>query len=345
MARKKRKILPVKKTTYTGLLGPQTQGNVQRGAFRQPTGMTSITQGQGLGEVGGESLTDSFLTPLLAAKGAKKTVEDMHSGGQKLGEGISSIPDYAEKTWDYLGDRASDIGNVFSDSPANVTQMQGSTNYSPAVAGARPVSTTGYNAPNRIPPNANANFYSQTPVAEQLTKGMLSQGASPSTVGSGGTLDLPPTHMDIFKTMPTDFGKGITGAYSGGYNAMQQGQGIFAPSAEMVEASGGLLEGMGATGKYAGDAYTGMQGAQGAEAATAAAGAEASLLSKVGSLAGIGLNAYDIAEQGVTANNMMGLLGSGVLASTAMLGLANSWNPVGWALLAASAVGSLTDWW
>ena len=81
----------------------------------------------------------------------------------------------------------------------------------------------------------------------------------------------------------------------------------------------------------------------GAEVGSVAA--EASALSKIGSIAGIGLNAYDMANQGITANNMMGLLGSGIMAGTTMLGLANAWNPVGWALLGASALGSLTDWW
>ena len=86
------------------------------------------------------------------------------------------------------------------------------------------------------------------------------------------------------------------------------------------------------------------QGLQNTSKAATAAG-EASMLSKAGSLAGIGLNAYDMFDQGITANNTMGLLGSGIMAGTTMLGLSNAWNPVGWALLGASAVGGLTDWW
>ena len=323
--RKKRKILPVTRNLYTGLLGPQTQGHTQRGAYRPPTGMTSITQG-GLGQVEEDSVFEQYTD---AATGIKDAYE--------MGQEVRKLPDYAKKAGDYVGDTVTDVGNWFSDSPKSVTQLQGSTNYSPAVSGARQPITAGYQPPVTNP-NINPNFYSQT--APQAS-GMLSQGASPSTAGSGGTLNLPPTHYDIFKQYPTNFGQGITGAYSGGYNALGQGQGVFAPSAEMVEASGGLLEGMGASGKYAGDAYTGMQA--GAEVGSAAA--EASALSKIGSIAGLGLNAYDIANQGVTANNMMGLMGSGIMASTAMLGLSQAWNPVGWALLGASALGSLTDWW
>ena len=325
MARKKRKLLPVKQSTYTGLLGPQAKGQTQRSAYRQPTGMTSITQG-GLGQVEEDSVFEQYTD---AATGIKDAYE--------MGQEVRKLPDYAEKAGDYVGDTVTDVGNWFSDSPKSVTQLQGSTNYSPAVSGARQPITAGYQPPVTNP-NINPNFYSQT--APQAS-GMLSQGASPSAAGSGGTLNLPPTHYDIFKQYPTNFGQGITGAYSGGYNALGQGQGVFAPSAEMVEASGGLLEGMGSSGKYAGDAYTGMQA--GAEVGSAAA--EASALSKIGSIAGLGLNAYDIANQGVTANNMMGLMGSGIMASTAMLGLSQAWNPVGWALLGASALGSLTDWW
>ena len=325
MARKKRKILPVTRNLYTGLLGPQTQGQTQRGAYRPPPGMTSITQG-GLGQVEEDSVFEQYTD---AATGIKDAYE--------MGQEVRKLPDYAKKAGDYVGDTVTDVGNWFSDSPKSVTQLQGSTNYSPAVSGARQPITAGYQPPVTNP-NINPNFYSQT--APQAS-GMLSQGASPSTAGSGGTLNLPPTHYDIFKQYPTNFGQGITGAYSGGYNALGQGQGVFAPSAEMVEASGGLLEGMGASGKYAGDAYTGMQA--GAEVGSAAA--EASALSKIGSIAGIGLNAFDMANQGVTANNMMGLMGSGIMASKAMLGLSQAWNPVGWALLGASALGSLTDWW
>ena len=90
---------------------------------------------------------------------------------------------------------------------------------------------------------------------------------------------------------------------------------------------------------------TGLQDTGEAATAIDAAAGEASMLSKVGALAGLGLNAYDIAENGLTGSNAMGLAGSGVLAGTTMLGLSQAWNPVGWALLGGSAVGGLTDWW
>ena len=51
-------------------------------------------------------------------------------------------------------------------------------------------------------------------------------------------------------------------------------------------------------------------------------------------------------QQGVTGGNLLGLGGSALLGANALgIGLANSWNPLGWAMLAGSAAGSLFDWW
>ena len=80
-------------------------------------------------------------------------------------------------------------------------------------------------------------------------------------------------------------------------------------------------------------------------------------LGALGSAAGVGMNIYDMFDQGVTPGNMMGLMGSGMLGASALgsmgvmsgatagLGLANAWNPIGWALLGGSVAGSLFDWW
>ena len=70
---------------------------------------------------------------------------------------------------------------------------------------------------------------------------------------------------------------------------------------------------------------------------TPAAGSD--LMGAAGSALGAGLNIYDMTQQGVTAGNALGLGGS------ALLGLSNAWNPLGWAMLGTSAAGSLFDWW
>ena len=332
--RKKRKILPVTRNLYTGLLGPQTQGQTQRGAYRAPTGMTSITQG-GLGQVEEDSVFEQYTD---AATGIKDAYE--------MGQEVKKLPDYAKKAGDYVGDTVTDVGNWFSDSPKSVTQLQGSTNYSPAVGFAKQSPTTGIttgSAPKfNFYENVNPNF---GPQHETLQSGVLSQGGA-GTVPSpyypmagppelGGTLSQggmgATASAGMGTTVPLDYGI--------------QGGSTWAEAIANTGGQGSTLMGdvVGQGSKYAGDAYTGMQA--GEEAIASAGAAEASALSKIGSIAGIGLNAYDIANQGVTANNMMGLLGSGIMAGTTMLGLANAWNPVGWALLGASAIGSLTDWW
>ncbi len=73
--------------------------------------------------------------------------------------------------------------------------------------------------------------------------------------------------------------------------------------------------------------------------ASSAAGAGSDLMGNAGAALGAGLNIYDMTQQGVTAGNALGLGGS------ALLGLSNAWNPLGWAMLGTSAAGSLFDWW
>jgi hypothetical protein len=59
---------------------------------------------------------------------------------------------------------------------------------------------------------------------------------------------------------------------------------------------------------------------------------------------GVGMNVADMFDQGVTFGNATGAIGSGILGASALgIGAANAWNPVGWALLAASAADSIFD--
>mgnify|MGYP003660526946 FL=1 len=93
-----------------------------------------------------------------------------------------------------------------------------------------------------------------------------------------------------------------------------------------------------------GGAFAGSNALQGpsnaAELATEAGGAGSKgLMGTAGAALGTGLNIYDMTQQGVTAGNALGLGGS------ALLGLSNAWNPLGWAMLGTSAAGSLFDWW
>ena len=71
------------------------------------------------------------------------------------------------------------------------------------------------------------------------------------------------------------------------------------------------------------------------ETATTKSGGK--LMGKVGAGLGVGLSAYDISQNGLNFANATGLAGSGTLLA---LGASN---PVGWALLGASAVDSIFD--
>jgi len=83
-------------------------------------------------------------------------------------------------------------------------------------------------------------------------------------------------------------------------------------------------------------------GLQGAEATTAA---EANLLSKVGPLVGMGLNVYDMTENGINAGNALGLAGSGMLAASSFNPALAALGPWGWAAMGTGALGSVMDWW
>jgi hypothetical protein len=100
-------------------------------------------------------------------------------------------------------------------------------------------------------------------------------------------------------------------------------------------------------GAFAGSSNIGASGAnQLATKAPSTAGSGTNALGAAGAGIGAGLNIYDMTQQGITGGNALGLGGSALLGANALgIGLANSWNPLGWGMLAASAAGSLFDWW
>ena len=112
----------------------------------------------------------------------------------------------------------------------------------------------------------------------------------------------------------------------------------------------GMLADVGKGSAYVGGNTAGMVGGggtqltnattKGAEAA-AAANSSGKMLGAAGAGLGMGLSAYDMYENGINFGNAAGFAGAGILAGTTMMGLANAWNPVGWALLAGSAAYSI----
>ena len=165
-----------------------------------------------------------------------------------------------------------------------------------------------------------------TPEISDLARGIGSSG-SPHIIGT-------PSQTANWGGM---FPSGATGAVDAA--------GIFTPSAATIEASGGLLGTQSGLGSLGAEGM--FKGGGGGEllASNAPKGA-GSAMGALGSAAGVGLNIYDMTQQGVTPGNVMGLGGSALLGANALgFGLANAWNPLGWALLAGSVAGSLFDWW
>ena len=178
---------------------------------------------------------------------------------------------------------------------------------------------------------------------------------SPSTGLGGIPVNNPLEEAMFFGAEPSQVSN-WGGLFPSGATGTTNAAGVFTPSASTIAESGGLLEGLGAGGSYAG---TGLEGGSELMFSNAPKGGAGfgNALGALGSAAGVGMNIYDMFDQGVTPGNMMGMLGSGMLGASALgsmgvmsgatagLGLANAWNPIGWALLGGSIAGSLFDWW
>tara|TARA_B100000470_G_scaffold56224_1_gene42399 strand:- start:1649 stop:2713 length:1065 start_codon:yes stop_codon:yes gene_type:complete len=179
-------------------------------------------------------------------------------------------------------------------------------------------------SPDAIPWNVASEGYNASGVADF---GNIS--ADPLTSGTQ-SLDYaglyPQTELSGLSNMPGSAGS--AGLFTPGTGVLNASTGVFTPA-------GGKLLGdtVGAGSKFAGGAGSAGQ-------------AGGSAMGALGSAAGVGMNIYDMTQQGVTPGNVMGLGGSALLGANALgIGLANAWNPLGWALLAGSVAGSLFDWW
>ena len=178
----------------------------------------------------------------------------------------------------------------------------------------------------------NTGFFPST--ADPLKSGAISMG-QPNDPFAG--LDTSTSYPGLFDSSataaidPTFAGvSGSGGMFTPGTGALNASTGVFTPA-------GGQLMGdaVGAGSKFAGGGFSNVP-----------KGAGGSAMGALGSAAGVGLNIYDMTQQGVTPGNVMGLGGSALLGANALgIGLANAWNPLGWALLAGSVAGSLFDWW
>jgi hypothetical protein len=295
----------------TGLSPRPERRQQPRGAFRAPPSSSTGTT-TGLPEQGQEG-QDPLLTMLGMKEGYK--------GGQEIREGITSGA-YADK-FSNAYDRVGDWFNV-GQQPDVYTALPGT--YSSSVPGAAQTATQGY-APGSYAPNVNPRFAAQFPQAP-IAGGPQSYGAGlsgsvPTDFGIQGGADWGSAIANTGAQGSTLMGSGVgsTGMYAGG------------------EASGLLAD---STGAMAGEGLgTGLQA--GADASSTAAGA--GMLSKAGSLAGVGLNIYDMTQGGVNPGNVLGLAGSGMVAASAFNPALAAMGPWGWAAMGAGMLGSYLDWW
>ena len=185
-----------------------------------------------------------------------------------------------------------------------------------------------------------------------LSSSMFGAPWEPISMGGsgGGMLSTPPTPQSMAQMS----------ANKGGFVLPQAAQAPQAPLGSLAhfEQLRNLNSGVSAStvgsnlpisgnSAFSGGANLGGESVTGLSKATEAGGAGSKgLMGTAGAALGAGLNIYDMTQQGVTGGNALGLGGSALLGANALgIGLANSWNPLGWAMLAGSAAGSLFDWW
>ena len=248
------------------------------------------------------------LTGLLAGKEAYDQMGSRYQSGKDLRKGVTGLPEKFDRGVDYMSDKfVTPVTDWYNDK-TTLTDM------------------------SQLPQSGISYPSGKSGVPYPSGGGTIGLGSSPAQnvanrwglTGSSSQLGSQPASTYLAESMAPHWGTELSPALK---DAVLGDPVALGPTTQ-------TLDGARITG-------TGLQ----TEPAIDATAGEAGLLSKAGALAGLGLNAYDIAENGLTPTNAMGLAGSGVLAGTTMLGLSQAWNPVGWALLGGSAVGSLTDWW
>lgn len=331
MAKKKRKIGKIKPAPYTGLVGAR-QGFTPKNPMAQQYGGGSVSTSQG--GIKPQEQSGGGLQDMLAMKESYDQVGEMYKSGEDLQKGILGLPEKAGNAMDYVGDRYDDIATPVSDWWNDTNTLRSVDQLPQGGAGFqypswdRTLDAQGkVSGLGNISPTSGISMGIGSSPAQNVANTFGLRGSSPvlGTQMNAGQMGLEP--------MAGQWGS--SGMTQGLQDAVMRSGDV--SMATQLGPSGGLTaDGLQATG-------AGLQNTS--KAAIDAGAAEASMLSKAGSIAGLGLNAYDMFENGVTANNAMGLAGSGIMAGTTMLGLSNAWNPLGWGLLGASAIGGLTDWW
>ena len=298
------------------LAGPVAQG--QRTPMNRGSGSVSTVQAPPFQESDpGGDITQAG----LAYKGGKGLFDFTQGKEAYIDEAGNAIK--AREPWtiggENIGDKLSGYGDTLSgyadQTGEALTGLFSSPNHT-APAGSYGASVPGSQFANEA---ATKAAFMANPEAQMMIKsGLIDAGAGAGGWGGQGMI-----------TQGGNIGQG-------GFLQSGVGQGM----GDAVSASS-----VGSNLPYGGGAFSGSSniGASGANQlatkAPSATPAGSNALGAIGSGIGAGLNIYDMTQQGVTAGNALGLGGS------ALLGLSNAWNPLGWAMLGTSTAGSLFDWW
>ena len=343
--------------------------NQGRGGGGVPMGMSSTTTGE-------DPLGPPQEDPMTTAYKMKM----MYEGGQK---GKEYIGDAWKKGQEWLGDfnPMESIQKLdFGGSPTSQTMkfqaqpILKPTPQAPSVGANIPPTGAGrgFVPPSLESPGIDMGVWNKPYMAHPMdapspgglmdTSGdwinKASQGYNTSGVADFGNISADPLtsgipsasyNVDPFKGLdvntayPSMFdASSVSAASMPGSTGIPGSGGMFTPGTGALNASTGVFTPAG--GKLLGD--TVGAGSKFAGGAGGAGQAGVSAMGALGSAAGVGLNIYDMTQKGVTPGNVMGLGGSALLGANALgFGLANAWNPLGWALLAGSVAGSLFDWW
>jgi hypothetical protein len=314
----------------TGLVGAQQP--ISRGAGRPSTGGgSSITTGPEQTPPEQEGL----LGGLLQAKGAYEGVKEAATGGKNI---RNYVENFDTRKLDPSNWRAMAAGYDFPTLPVEPRALRTVTGVSPRPVPEMPhpddflnMRGGGFNNTQGGFAGTPEIFGAHTPSPPVANISQL-QSMSPQAAIESAPKFLNGTQVAQGSNLATNTSLGL-GAGTAGATSAQQ---LATAANSGPGAAGNVALNTGGTAGAAGASNVGGKVATdaGSKAATNSGG---KLMGKVGAGLGVGLSAYDISQNGLNFGNATGLAGSATLLA---LGASN---PVGWALLGASAVDSIFD--
>ena len=316
----------------TGLVGAQ-QPAQRIGGRQEMGGGSSITTGPEQTPPEQQGL----LSGVLQAKGAYEGVKEAATGGKNI---RNYVENFDTRKLDPSNWRAMAAGYDFPTLLEEPRALRTVTGVSPRPVPEMPHPDDFLNMRSGRFHNTNTQgglagtpeiFGAHTPPPPVTNISQL-QSMSPQAAIESAPKFLNGTQVAQGSNLATNTSLGL-GAGTAGATSAQQ---LATAANSGPGAAGNVALNTGGTAGAAGASNVGGKVATdaGSKAATNSGG---KLMGQVGAGLGVGLSAYDISQNGLNFGNATGLAGSATLLA---LGASN---PVGWALLAASAVDSIFD--